>query len=94
MKRTWLYERAKPVQIENFVPATPEDHILFGEKIDINKASFKYLTILPGIGPTLAGRIIKKRKEIGGFSSVNDLLNIMGIGRAKLNRIRQYIDAK
>ena len=47
--------------------------------IDINKADTLQLIDLPGIGPTLAQRIIKFRENLGGFISVDQLLEVYGI---------------
>ena len=47
--------------------------------IDINKADTLQLIDLPGIGPTLAERIIKFRENLGGYISVDQLLEVYGI---------------
>jgi len=43
------------------------------------------------VGPVLAERIIAYRREIGGFRSVDDLLDVPGIGEKKLAKIRPYV---
>ena len=48
--------------------------------IHLNKASANDLDKLPGIGPTLSGRIVDWRKANGGFKSVDDLRRVGGIG--------------
>ena len=60
-------------------------------KVNINTATAYQLTLLPGIGDTLAERIIAYRMENGTFSSVEDILNVSGIGEKKLEQIRDYI---
>ena len=42
---------------------------------------------LPGVGETTAERILEYRHEHGRFSSLEDLLNVKGIGKKKLERI-------
>lgn len=60
-------------------------------KININSASAEDLAILPGIGSELAGRIIAYREAEGQFLSVDELINVEGIGKNKLEDIKQYI---
>ena len=59
--------------------------------LDINSASASELEALPGVGPVLAGRIVAFRAERGPFSSVEDLLDVPGIGEAKLAQMRDAI---
>ena len=63
-----------------------------GNKLDINTANAQQFQELPGIGPSLAERIIKYRQENGEFSSVDELLNVSGIGEKKLEGIRELVD--
>lgn len=61
------------------------------DKININTASAEELQQLEGIGKTRANAIIAYRKENGGFSSVNELLNVKGIGEKTFEKIRGEI---
>ena len=63
------------------------------ELIDINTASAEQLQTLPGIGATLARRIIDFREENGPFFSIEDLLDVKGIGNAMLDELRPLITA-
>jgi len=51
-----------------------------GAKVNLNTASQAQLEELPGIGPTYAQSIITERQRRGGFTSVNDLRSVRGIG--------------
>jgi competence ComEA-like helix-hairpin-helix protein len=59
--------------------------------ININTADQATLQLLPGIGKTYASRIIDYRLANNGFSSIEELLQIKGIGTKRLARIRPLI---
>ncbi len=59
--------------------------------ISLNRASATELEALPGVGPVLAQRIVSYRDGSGRFESVEDLLDVPGIGEAKLAAIRDLI---
>lgn len=61
------------------------------EKLNINTASVQQLKDLPGIGEVLAQRIIQKRNELGRFQSVEDLLQVSGIGEKKFNEMKEKV---
>jgi comEA protein len=62
------------------------------QKININKASLKALKSLPGIGSTLAKRIIKYRIEVSDFKSSKELVKVKGIGKRKLEKLLPFIE--
>ncbi|AOY76880.1 helix-hairpin-helix domain-containing protein [Clostridium formicaceticum] len=62
--------------------------------LDINKASKEELESLPGIGNTLAQRIIDYRSEKGGFQRIEELQNVSGIGEKKFSEIKDKITVK
>ena len=70
-----------------------EDEIWIpGEKIDINQASPFQISSLPGIGEILAQIIVEYRKKNGPFEDLSQLLRIPGIGKMKLEKIKEKIN--
>lgn len=61
------------------------------QSVRINSASAGELQQLPGIGPALAQRIVETRSR-GHFTSTEDLLRVPGIGKAKLAKLRAYVE--
>ena len=61
------------------------------QSVRINSASTGELQQLPGIGPALAQRIVETRNN-GRFTSTDDLLRVPGIGKAKLAKLRAYVE--
>ncbi len=59
-----------------------------GATVDINRSSASELEALPGIGPSLAAAIVEHREREGAFGSVEELLDVAGIGPAKLEQLR------
>jgi len=59
--------------------------------IDLNTADESELETLPGVGATLAGRIVSFRELTGSFASADDLLDVAGITQSKLDAIEPYV---
>jgi competence protein ComEA len=59
--------------------------------ISVNQADASILEDLPGVGPVLAERIVAHREANGRFETVEDLLEVPGIGEAKLAAMRDSI---
>jgi len=64
-----------------------------GAPIDLNHAGRGELLQLPGVGPTLANRIVDVRDRHGGFRSADDLRSVSGIGPARLEKLRPWVKA-
>lgn len=63
------------------------------KRTDLNKCDSTELEGLPGIGPVLAGRIIKYRKLLGGFVSVNQLREVYGLSDSTFSFISSRVEA-
>lgn len=59
--------------------------------VNLNTASEAELETLPGVGPATALAIVEYRTESGGFRSVDELLDVRGIGEAKLAQLRDLV---
>ena len=59
--------------------------------VHLNNADAAALEALPGVGPVTAERIVAWRDAHGGFRSVDDLLEVPGIGPAKLEQMRAFV---
>jgi competence protein ComEA len=59
--------------------------------VDLNTASATELESLPGIGPATAQAILDQRHRVGRFRSVDDLLDVRGIGPSKLAALRDRV---
>jgi competence protein ComEA len=59
--------------------------------VNVNTATLEELQLLPGVGESRARAMIETRKQRGGFKSVDDLLEVKGIGTASLEKLRPYV---
>lgn len=62
--------------------------------IDLNTATQDQLEGLPGVGPATAASIVAERRTRGRFTSVEDLLDVRGIGTAKLDQLRDLVTVR
>lgn len=61
--------------------------------VDLNQATAEELSLLPGIGPQLAARIIERREKVGAYRSAEELLQVPGIGPLRLAQMQELIFA-
>ncbi len=61
------------------------------EPVNLNTAGAFDLQHLPGIGPTLASRIVARRQESGPFQSVDELADVKGVGPRTVARLRGLV---
>ena len=64
----------------------------YGSIVNINTASSSQLEELPGIGPVTAENIIEHRKRYGSFGSIEELMNVSGIGPKKFEKVKDLIN--
>ncbi len=65
-----------------------------GARVDLNAADAQTLEGLPGIGPVKAQAIIRHREQNGGFTRVEDLLEVSGIGQATFSGIIDLVEVR
>jgi len=73
-------------------PATRAAQPSTGYRIAINTADSPTLQLLPGVGPSLAEKIITHRQTIGPLTNPDDLMRINGIAHILAGRISPYVD--
>ncbi len=79
------------IVIPNVAGPTGDGAIVSDGRIHINAATAAELEQLPGVGPVLAAKIAAHRDEYGPFTTVEDLLDVSGIGEAKLAGLRDSV---
>lgn len=67
-----------------------KEGLIFGKKMDLNETSLEDLMAIPGIGYKIAREIILLREKKGGFKSVDELIEVKGIGKKTLKKIRKF----
>lgn len=83
-----------PAEPELPSSSTPENGSSNSENIDlinINTATLEELDSLPGIGPTIAQRIIDYRDENGPFTGIDEIMNVPGVGPSTFDEIKDLI---
>lgn len=79
--RAWLFPILLLVAVALCLPA-------LAQPVDINTASPDELEALPGIGPRLAGEIVRERERNGPFASLEDLARVPGISSSIIDKLQ------
>ena len=72
-------------------PSLGDDRAALTGVVNLNTATVEELQLLPGIGEARARAVIAVRKQRGGFKSLEDLLQVKGIGEVGLDRLRPHV---
>lgn len=72
------------------VPALAADPPAAGV-VNVNTASAAELERLPGVGASVASRIVEHREKNGSFRAIEDLMLVRGIGEKSFERLRPYL---
>lgn len=86
-----LVPRTTAVQPGETVPAAGTSATGVTTLVNINAASVEELETLPGIGEVLAATILQYREDHGPFTSVDQLLDVSGIGEVTLEELRDLV---
>ncbi|MDZ7808449.1 MAG: helix-hairpin-helix domain-containing protein [Gracilimonas sp.] len=84
-------EQESAITIMEMKAGPAEESVSVPEIININTAGLSELQTLDGIGPAYAGRIIEYREANNGFKTIEELINVKGIGEKRLETIRPFI---
>jgi competence protein ComEA len=91
-----VLQDGEQVNVPALIPTTEGGYVsrsLNGsnQKVDVNNAPLEVLDTLPEIGPITAQRIIDYRTENGPFTSIEELLNVDGIGQVTFDKIKDLV---
>ncbi|AJE03159.1 ComEA family DNA-binding protein [Geobacter pickeringii] len=82
-------EKGEPVEI-TLKSISVGERMVLGIPLDPTTMTESEWELLPGIGPTLAKRIVEYRQQNGGFHAWQELEQVPGIGPATLEKLRGY----
>lgn len=77
--------------IDNVIDNKPDTNTSNEQKVSLNSATIDELMQLPGIGEVKAKAIIAYREKNGGFKSIEELLEVNGIGESTFNKIKDQL---
>ncbi|WVU12045.1 ComEA family DNA-binding protein [Natranaerobius thermophilus JW/NM-WN-LF] len=84
-----IYREGDDIDYESQL--VPDNKSQGDTKININTADITLLESLPGIGPVRAESIIKHREKVGEFTSIEQIMDVNGIGPGIFNQIKELI---
>lgn len=84
-------EQSIVIHVPAMSPVTTVPPAQAVSKVNLNRASADELQVLPGIGPVLAQRMVDWRKAHGRYRTVDDLQEVKGIGKKRLEQLRPLV---
>ena len=92
-EQTQVVISAPPVRSEGVAIDVGDETAVESESeiVNINSADVAALDTLPGIGPSTAEKIVEYRDSNGSFATIDEIMNVSGIGPAKYEQIEAFI---
>ena len=92
----FLFGHGEPGAVPDSVFAQIEEDCLpiRTDIVDLNSASSCELQMLPGVGTVIAERIVAYRNENGPFSSVEDIMQVSGIGAETFSGFADFVTVR
>ena len=84
-------DTAQEMEVDQAVDVDEEDASDLQFPVNINSATVEELTLLPGVGPAIAERIVAHRETYGEFRMIEELRDVSGIGSARFGAIAELI---
>ena len=72
-------------------PMDAAKRLALGIPVDVNRSTREELVLVPGIGGATAERILEQRGRAGSFRTLDDLLQVKGIGEKRFEKLRPYL---
>ncbi|MCL2088366.1 MAG: helix-hairpin-helix domain-containing protein [Oscillospiraceae bacterium] len=66
----------------------PEPIVMY---FNLNTVTHEELCLIDGIGSVTAGRILAYRDDLGGYTEMEQVMNIVGIGEGTFNKLKEYL---
>lgn len=83
-----------PATMQEPATVAPVKPAVAGNKLDLNRATVTELETLPGVGPVLAQRMVEWRKAHGRYRTVEDMRDVKGIGKKRMEQLRPLVTVK
>jgi len=87
----WWQQRVPEGGVAGAQARAWERRLEASRRVDVNTAGVAELERLPGVGPTLAGRIVAEREAHGPFAGTAALRRVRGLGPKTLEMIQEYV---